>query len=80
VPFLGLVVVFVAFIPVARGWKRGSQKIDRANSVLRLMKEIPEIEQKIAEGYLNLSNVAQAQSAFNELKLISLLSPAQRWG
>lgn len=40
----------------------------RRIQAMRLMKEIPEIEKKIAEGSLNLSNIAQAQTAFNELK------------
>ena len=40
----------------------------RRIQAMRLMKEIPEIEKKITEGSLSLSNIAQAQTAFNELK------------
>jgi len=38
----------------------------RRIQAMRLIKEIPELEQKIASGELNLSNVSQAQSFFRE--------------
>ncbi|MCX6118034.1 MAG: hypothetical protein NT027_10865 [Proteobacteria bacterium] len=48
------------------GYSEGQSQ--RRIQAMRLMKEIPEIETKIEEGSLNLSNIAQAQSAFNEMK------------
>jgi hypothetical protein len=48
------------------GYSEGQAQ--RRIQAMRLMKEIPEIEKKISEGSLNLSNIAQAQTAFNELK------------
>ena len=48
------------------GYSEGQAQ--RRIQAMRLMKEIPEIEKKIVEGSLNLSNIAQAQTAFNELK------------
>jgi hypothetical protein len=38
----------------------------RRIQAMRLIKEIPEIEQKIASGALSLSNISQAQSFFRE--------------
>jgi len=39
----------------------------RRLQAMRMIKEIPEVEEKIGSGELNLSNVAQAQSFFREL-------------
>jgi len=39
----------------------------RRLQAMRMIKEIPEVEEKIASGELNLSNVAQAQGFFREL-------------
>jgi hypothetical protein len=50
----------------------------RRIQAMRLMKEIPEIENKITEGSLNLSNIAQAQTAFNELKRQNDNQPVSR--
>jgi 5-methylcytosine-specific restriction endonuclease McrA len=48
------------------GYSEGQAQ--RRIQAMRLMKEIPEIEKKIVDGSLNLSNIAQAQTAFNEMK------------
>ncbi len=48
------------------GYSEGQAQ--RRIQAMRLMKEIPDLEKKISEGTLNLSNIAQAQTAFNELK------------
>jgi len=40
----------------------------RRIQAMRLMRELPQVESKIAGGSLSLSNIAQAQSVFNELK------------
>ncbi len=40
----------------------------RRIQALRLVKEIPEVEEKIESGELNLSHICQAQSYFRELK------------
>jgi hypothetical protein len=41
----------------------------RRIQAMRLMKEIPEIEEKIETGVLSLSNIAQAQSYFRDARL-----------
>ena len=40
----------------------------RRIQAMRLMRDLPEIEVKIASGELSLSNISQAQSLFNDLK------------
>ncbi|MCB0392835.1 MAG: hypothetical protein KDD58_16210, partial [Bdellovibrionales bacterium] len=40
----------------------------RRIQAMRLIKEIPSMEEKIASGHLSLSNVSQAQSYFREMK------------
>ena len=40
----------------------------RRIQAMRLMRELPELEQKIQSGKLNLSNISKAQSFFKELK------------
>ena len=40
----------------------------RRIQAMRLMRELPQVEKQIAAGTLNLSNISQAQSLFNEVK------------
>lgn len=48
------------------GYSEG--QIHRRIQAMRLVKEIPQIENKITEGSLSLSNISQAQSYFRESK------------
>lgn len=51
----------------------------RRISVMRLLKELPEIEDKISSGELSLSNLNQAQSLFQaEKKFENLYSREQK--
>ena len=48
------------------GYSEG--QVQRRIQAMRMIKEIPEIEDKIQNGQLSLSNISQAQSLFNNLK------------
>ncbi len=43
----------------------------RRLQAMRLIKEFPDIEEKISSGTLNLSNISQAQSYFRDVKASS---------
>ena len=49
----------------------------RRIQAMRLIKEIPEVEKKIASGKLSLSNISQAQSYFREARKMEAHPPLE---
>ena len=60
-------------------WGYSEDQAARRISAMRLLKELPEIEEQMASGGLSLANICQAQSLFRmEQKLANTFSKAQK--
>ena len=61
-----------------RELKYGDGQAARRISAMRLIQEMPQVEQKIQDGSLSLSNLSQAQSYFRTVQKTSPIKPVEK--
>lgn len=58
--------------------KYSESQAQRRITAMRVISELPQIEEKVSNGELSLSNIVQAKSFFNQEDKVSIMSPGQK--